>query len=87
MEFDEETALNYLLKYELIKRDAEDENRFCIYPLDEAIARLHAGRYAQIVEIKNIFLTFRLDVKMVYSKTDINDSVNSIYRRRRLTYD
>ena len=51
MEFDEETALNYLLKYELIKRDAEDENRFCIYPLDEAIARLHAGRYAQIVEI------------------------------------
>ena len=55
MEFDEETALNYLLKYELIKRDAEDENRFCIYPLDEAIARLHAGRYAQIVQKLKFF--------------------------------
>ena len=47
MEFDEETALNTLLKYELIRRDDEDENRFRIYPLDEAIARLYAGRFAK----------------------------------------
>ena len=72
MEFDEEAALAALLKYQLIQRDEKDNERFHIYPLDEAITRLHAKR---------------LDVKNVYSRADINDSVNSLYRRQSLTYE
>jgi len=70
LQFDEEAALEACLKYELIRRDSLTPDRFHIIPLDEVVARLHAGR---------------LNMKLVYSATDINDSINSLYRRKNLT--